>query len=57
MKQGTLVRRALTEETVTYCHTKLHEYKALDVQRNVWSPVAAPYFESVEMLGLPVQVY
>jgi tRNA(His) guanylyltransferase len=53
VKQGTLVRRVPTDETVTYWHTKLHEFRTLDVQRNAWTPVAAPYFDSVESLGLP----
>ncbi|MFB9714270.1 tRNA(His) guanylyltransferase Thg1 family protein [Arthrobacter methylotrophus] len=52
VKQGTLVRRVPTEETVTYWHTKLHEFKTLNVQRNVWTPVAAPFFDSAESLGL-----
>lgn len=52
VRQGTFVRRVLSEEPVTYWHTKLHEFKTLDVQRNVWTPVAAPYFDSVESLGL-----
>jgi tRNA(His) 5'-end guanylyltransferase len=52
VKQGTFVRRVPTEEPVTYWHTKLHEFKTLDVQRNTWTPVAAPYFDTVESLGL-----
>lgn len=52
VKQGTFVRRVPTEEPATYWHTKLHEFRTLEVQRNVWTPVAAPYFESLESLGL-----
>lgn len=52
VKQGTFVRRVLTEESVRYWHTRLHEFKTLDVQRNARTPVAAPYFETVEALGL-----
>jgi len=42
VRQGTFVRRVLTEEPVTYWHGKLYEFKTLDVQRNVWTPVVGP---------------
>lgn len=52
VRQGTFIRRQLTEEPVTYWHRKEQVLKTLDVQRNVWTPVAAPYFDSCESLGL-----
>lgn len=52
VKQGTLVRRVLTERTVSYFHTKKQRFESLDVERREWTPVAAPYFDSVESLGL-----
>lgn len=53
VRQGTFIRRQLTEEPVTYWHKKEQAFKTLDVQRRAWTPAAAPYFDAVEALGLP----
>lgn len=52
VRQGTFVRRVLTERTVSYFHAKEQATKTLDVQRQEWTPVAAPYFDIVDSLGL-----
>lgn len=52
VRQGTLIRRQPSEEPVTYWHKKEQAFRTLDVQRNAWTPVPAPYFDSVESLGL-----
>lgn len=51
-KQGTFVPRVLTERTVSYFHNKKQSFESLDVERREWTPVAAPYFDSAESLGL-----
>ncbi len=52
VKQGTFVRRVLTERTVSYFHKKEQALRTLDVQRRELTPVPAPYFETLESLGL-----
>lgn len=52
VRQGTFVHRVLTERRVSYFHTKEQVKKTLDVQRREWTPVPAPYFDTVDSLGL-----
>ena len=52
VKQGTFVRRVPTERSVSYFHTREQVLRTLDVQRREWTPVPAPYFDTVESLGL-----
>lgn len=52
VRQGTFVRREVRDRTVTYFHTKEQVTKTLDLQRHEWTASAAPYFNSVESLGL-----
>lgn len=52
VRQGTIVRRVLTERPVTFFHTKEQVHKTLEVQRREWTPMAAPFFDTVESLGL-----
>ncbi|WP_354214906.1 tRNA(His) guanylyltransferase Thg1 family protein [Arthrobacter sp. UYCo732] len=52
VRQGTFVQRVLAERTVSYFHTKEQVTKTLDVRRREWTPVPAPYFDTVGSLGL-----
>lgn len=52
VRQGTFVRREAKDRTVSCFHTKEQVMKTLDIQRREWTVGAAPYFETVESLGL-----
>lgn len=52
VRQGTFIRRQPKEEPATYWHKKEQAFRTLDVQRNAWTPVAEPCFDTVESLGL-----
>lgn len=55
VRQGTFIRRVLAERPVTFFHRKEQVLKTLNVQRREWTLMAAPFFDTVESLGLKAE--
>lgn len=52
VRQGSMIRREKTEETITYFHGKEKVYKDLDVVRNEFKIIPAPFFKDAEAIGV-----
>lgn len=53
VRQGTLVRREPKERTISFFHAKEKVEKEMDIVRNELTIFPAPFFDSLEAVGVP----